>query len=102
MSDANLPIPGLVGEVAKFIYASAPRPVAEIAFVGAIGLVAGISGRAYNVSGRGLYQYALLLANTGTGKEAMNREFRASAARWLTRRAELPTCQIVGVSDHWP
>ncbi len=63
--------PGLVGEVAQFIYAAAPRPVAEIALAGAIGLIAGIVGRAYNVSGTGLNQYVLLLAPTGTGKEAI-------------------------------
>ncbi|AEX56116.1 primase [Burkholderia phage vB_BceS_KL1] len=63
--------PGLVGEVAQFIFAAAPRPVAEIALAGAIGLVAGIVGRAYNISGTGLNQYMLLLAPTGTGKEAI-------------------------------
>ncbi|MEP7007450.1 MAG: DUF3987 domain-containing protein [Sphingomonas bacterium] len=68
-----LPPPGLVGDVARFIRNAAPRPVSEIALVGAIGLIAGIAGRSYNVSGTGLNQYALLLANTGTGKEAMNR-----------------------------
>lgn len=64
--------PGLVGEVAQYIYEAAPRPVQEIALVGAIGFVAGIVGRAFNVSGTGLNQYVLLLAPTGTGKEAIN------------------------------
>lgn len=63
--------PGLVGEIAQFIYAQAPRPVPEIALAGALGMVAGIAGRAYNVSGTGLNQYTLLLAPTGTGKEAI-------------------------------
>lgn len=63
--------PGLVGEIAQFIFAQAPRPVAEIALAGALGLMAGIVGRAYNVSGTGLNQYVLLLAPTGTGKEAI-------------------------------
>ena len=63
--------PGLVGEIAKFIYSQAPRPVAEIALAGALSLIAGIAGRAYNVSGTGLNQYVLLLAPTGTGKEAI-------------------------------
>lgn len=57
--------PGLLGELAQFIYAAAPRPVPEIALAGAIGLMAGITGRAYNVSGTGLNQYVLLLAQTG-------------------------------------
>lgn len=63
--------PGLVGEIAQFIYAQAPRPVPEIALAGALGLVAGIAGRAFNVSHTGLNQYILLLAPTGTGKEAI-------------------------------
>lgn len=65
------PPPGLVGEIAQFIYSAAPRPVPEIALAAAIGFMAGICGRAYNVSGTGLNQYILLLANTGTGKESM-------------------------------
>ncbi|URA06962.1 replicative primase helicase [Xanthomonas phage Pfeifenkraut] len=67
------PPPGLVGNIAQFIYAQAPRQVAEIALAGAIGLVSGIIGRSYNVSGTGLNQYILLLAPTGSGKEAIAR-----------------------------
>jgi hypothetical protein len=63
--------PGLVGDIARFIYDQAPRPVPEIALVGAIGLIAGIVGRAYNIEGLGLNQYILLLGNTGVGKEAI-------------------------------
>jgi hypothetical protein len=64
--------PGLLGEIADFIYRSSPRPVKEIALATSIGLLAGICGRAYNVSATGLNQYVLLLAGTGTGKEAMH------------------------------
>lgn len=63
--------PGLVGEIAEFIYACAPRPVPQIALVGALGLMAGICGRAYNVGNSGLNQYFLLIADTGRGKEAI-------------------------------
>lgn len=65
------PPPGLIGDIAQFIYKQAPRPVPEISLAGAIGLISGIVGRAYNVSGTGLNQYTLLLAPTGTGKEAI-------------------------------
>lgn len=65
------PPPGLLGEIAQFIYAAAPRPVPEIALAGAIGLMAGICGKAYNISGTGLNQYILLIADSGKGKEAM-------------------------------
>lgn len=62
---------GLVGHIAQFIYGAYTRPVPEIALAGAIGLMSGICGRSYNVSGTGLNMYTLLLADTGTGKEAM-------------------------------
>ncbi len=65
------PPPGLMGEIASFVYASSPRPVPEVSLAAAIGLMAGICGRAYNISGTGLNQYVLLLAMTGAGKEAM-------------------------------
>jgi hypothetical protein len=63
--------PGLVGEIAQFIYAQAPQPIAVIALAGALGLMAGIVGRSYNISGTGLNQYILVLAGSGMGKEAI-------------------------------
>jgi hypothetical protein len=62
---------GLVGEIAEFIFSASPRPVREIALVAATGLLAGITGRAFNISGTGLNQYILLIAKTGRGKEAI-------------------------------
>jgi len=88
--------PGLIGDIAKFIYNQAPRPVTEIALAGAIGLVAGIVGRAYNVSGTGLNQYMLLLAPTGTGKESI-----ASGIDKLMNcvaRAVPASCDFIGPS----
>lgn len=61
--------PGLVGEVAQYIYQTAVRPVAEVALGGALALVAGVCGRSYNISGTGLNQYIIILAKTGAGKE---------------------------------
>lgn len=71
-ADGHRPVlpSGLLGEIAQFIYAAAPRPVPEIALAGAIGLMAGIVGRAYNILGTGLNQYILVLAKTGRGKES--------------------------------
>ena len=63
--------PGLVGEVAQYVLASATRPVPEIALATAIATVAGIVGRNFNISNTGLNQYLLLLAKTGTGKESV-------------------------------
>lgn len=67
------PPPGLLGEVAACIYQASSRPVPHIALAAAIGFMAGICGRAFNVSrpATGLNQYVLLLAETGRGKEAM-------------------------------
>ena len=72
VTDYTLP-PGLVGELANYIYSTATRPVPEAALVGAIALVAGVAGRAYNISGTGLNQYLLFVAKTGTGKEAIEK-----------------------------
>lgn len=62
---------GALGLAADFIYSQAPRPVREIALTGALGLMAGVCGRAWNVSGTGLNLYLMMLAATGRGKEAM-------------------------------
>ena len=63
--------PGLVGEIAQSILDYAPRPVPEIALMGAIGFMAGIAGRCYNVYGMGINMYLMMLAKSGVGKEAM-------------------------------
>jgi hypothetical protein len=63
--------PGLVGSIAHWVYQASPRPVPEIALAAALGLMSGLAGRAFNISGSGLNQYIMLVAPTGTGKEAM-------------------------------
>lgn len=61
--------PGFVGELAQYIYNSAIRPVPEIALCASIALTAGVVGRSFNISGTGLNQYLVMLAETGSGKE---------------------------------
>ncbi|UZT28639.1 primase/helicase [Vibrio phage 033B] len=62
--------PGLIGEIAQEIYASAIRPVPEIALAGAMAMVAGLAGRQYNThTSSGLNLYIMMLAETGRGKE---------------------------------
>lgn len=61
--------PGLIGEMAEYMFSSAYRPVREISLAAALGFGAGIMGRQWNVSNTGLNQYLVLLAKTGTGKE---------------------------------
>lgn len=74
LSERKLPAisfpPGLVGDIAKYIYKSAPRPVPEVALSGALSMVSGIVGRHYNINSSGLGLYLVLLAGTGRGKEA--------------------------------
>lgn len=61
--------PGLAGELAAYFYSSSVRPTHEVAVLYAIAFLAGVVGRSYNISGTGLNQYMLLVAQTGTGKE---------------------------------
>lgn len=65
--------PGLVGDLADYFYATASRPMLEAAMLASLGLMAGISGRCYNLNGDGLNLYLMLLAPTGYGKSAMSK-----------------------------
>lgn len=66
--------PGFTGAIARYFFDSSVRPVAEVAIVGALGLLSGICGKAWNTPGKrtGLNQYIILVARSATGKEAMH------------------------------
>ena len=63
---------GIIGEIAKYIYDQSPIPMVEAALGGALALMAGICGRQYQCNGSGLNLYLMLLARTGSGKEAVS------------------------------
>lgn len=65
--------PGYAGVLAHYIFDSAPRPVAEVAIVGALGLLAGICGKSWTShKGFGTNLYIILVARSAIGKEAMH------------------------------
>lgn len=61
--------PGFLGDLSRYFFATAIRPVKEIAILAALVLIAGVCARCFNISGSGLNQYLILLAKTGSGKE---------------------------------
>ena len=70
--ETALPLPpGLMGEIALYLYHTSLRPVPQISLMGAMALMAGLCGRQFNIPGSGLNLYLLLLAPTGSGKEAV-------------------------------
>lgn len=93
----------IIGAIAKYIYEASPRPVYEISLAAALGFMAGMCGRSYNVSKTGLNHYIMLIAPTGSGKEAMDsgisRLVEAVASGSVTGRKNEAFRGIVGPAD---
>lgn len=67
---AVTPPPGMMGLIAEYLFQSAPRAMPEAALAGAIGLMGGLAGRAFNTfTGSGLNQYVVMVAPSSYGKD---------------------------------
>lgn len=66
------PPEGLVAEIADYIQSSSYLPMYESSLLSAFGMVAGMTGCAYNVNGTGLNLFQLLVMPTGFGKEQVS------------------------------
>lgn len=64
--------PGFVGALAQYMFNSAYLPIKEVAITSALGLMAGICGKAWHVPKSGLNLYIILVARSAIGKEALH------------------------------
>lgn len=64
--------PGIMGQIAQFIFKNSVRPAKEVAIVSAIGMMAGLCGKAWHIPQSGLNMYVVLIAKSAVGKEAMH------------------------------
>lgn len=69
--------PGIIGDMATWIFKTAYIPMAESALVAALGYAAGLIGRGFHINGLGLNQYIVLIADSGEGKEGGKKGIRA-------------------------
>lgn len=96
--DDGLPWPpGLAGQIAYYIYQSAPRPVKEVAIVSALGFLAGVCGKAFCIPQSGLNLYIVLIAKSAIGKEAMHSGISSLITAAASRQP--PVMRFVDFSD---
>lgn len=62
--------PGMAGDLCKEIYESSPYPNKAISLAAGVGILGGVLGRRYNVSGTGLNIYISVMGRSGLGKAA--------------------------------
>lgn len=65
--------PGRSGRLAQFLFKTSYSPIPEVAITAALGLLAGVCGRAYRThTGKDLALYIILVAKSGVGKDALH------------------------------
>lgn len=89
--------PGLAGQIAYYIFQSAPRPVKEVAIVSALGFLAGVCGKAFSIPNSGLNLYIVLIARSAVGKEAMHSGISSLITAAANRQP--PVMRFVDFSD---